>query len=265
MQINGCQYHYEIFPGPPDSETIVFSHGLLWSGKMFSKQVEYLTSHYTCITYDHRGQGQTEITAEGYDIDSLYEDAVALIEKLVGKKPVIFVGLSMGGFIGMRVAARRSDLVSKLILLETSCEPEPAENIPRYKLLNNVVKWFGIYPVVGKVMPIMFGKKFLSEPSRKQDRRFWTEELKKNRPKGTTRAVDGVIHRKGVEHELPNISCPTLVIVGDQDTATVPAKSEKIHSLIKGSSLVVIPGAGHSSSVEEPELVNEAIGKFLGV
>ncbi|MFY7910099.1 MAG: alpha/beta fold hydrolase, partial [Emticicia sp.] len=114
IQLKNANYYYEEYG--LGEETIVFSHGLLWSGHMFHKQVEYFKDRYRVITYDHRGQGKTEITADGYDMDTLYDDAAELIEKLVGK-PVIFAGLSMGGFVGMRLAARRPDLIKKLILL----------------------------------------------------------------------------------------------------------------------------------------------------
>ena len=80
LKINDCNYHYEIHGS--GKETIVLSHGLLWSGKMFYKQVEYFKSKYTIITYDLRGQGQSEVTLNGYDMDSLYDDTVKLLEKL---------------------------------------------------------------------------------------------------------------------------------------------------------------------------------------
>ena len=112
-------------------------------------------------------------------------------------------------------------------------------------------------------MKIMFGQKFLNDAGRKSLRDYWVSELLKNK-RTITRAVVGVTTRKGVEEELANIKCPTLIIVGDQDVATVPDKARFIHSKIPQSKLVIIPGAGHSSSIEEPELVNEAIDGFLG-
>ena len=86
---------------------------------------------------------------------------------------------------------------------------------------------------------------------------------KKKNKKNIVKAVEGVIRRKGIEHELPNIKCPTLVMVGDQDKATVPAKAEFIHQHIPQSILVYIINAGHSSSIEEPEQVNKAMDDFL--
>jgi 3-oxoadipate enol-lactonase len=72
-----------------------------------------------------------------------------------------------------------------------------------------------------------------------------------------------VIERRGVYDELGRISAPTLVMVGDQDVATVPAKAERIHAAIRGSRLAIIPGAGHSASVEEPAFVSAALVEYF--
>lgn len=228
---------------------------------MFHKQVAALRNRYRVITYDHRGQGRSEVTNSGYDMDTLYQDAVGLIEGLqLG--PVHFAGLSMGGFIGMRLAARRPDLLRSLMLLETSAEGEPTENVPKYRTLNTVVKWVGTWAVAKPVMKIMFGQSFLTDPTRAEERRYWTEQLKLNK-RTITRAVDGVIDRQPILAELTNINLPTLVVVGDEDVATKPPKAQRIHEAIAGSQLVVIPRAGHTSSVEEPAAVNQAILTFL--
>ncbi len=260
LQVNDANIHYEdVGRGP---ETIVFSHGLLWSGHMFHNQVAAFKDRYRCVTFDHRGQGQSEVTSAGYDMDTLYRDAAALIEAL-DCVPCHFVGLSMGGFIGLRLAIRRPDLLKSLILLESSAEPEPQENIPRYRLLNFVARWIGLRPVAGRVMPIMFGEKFLNDSSRSDLKREWQERLIANDRLGITRATTGVISRQGVTDHLDKISTPTLIVVGDQDVATVPAKSKQMHERIADSEMVVIPGAGHTSTVEEPAAVNDAVLAFL--
>jgi 3-oxoadipate enol-lactonase len=81
-EINGTGIHYtDTGTGP---ETIVFSHGLLMSGEMFRDQVAAFSGRYRCITFDHRGQGQSEVADLGYDMDTLTEDAAALIRELEG-------------------------------------------------------------------------------------------------------------------------------------------------------------------------------------
>lgn len=258
MRVNGAKIYYE--EQGSGSETIVFAHGLLWSGEMFANQVCAFQDRYRCITFDFRGQGRSEVTADGYDMDTLTEDAAALIENL-GCAPCHFLGLSMGGFVGLRLALRYDFLLKSLMLLETSADPEPSQK--KYRLLNFIARWFGLRPVASRVMPIMFGEKFLNDPARTEERAIWQQRLIENHRIGITRATEGVIYREGVYELLDQIKTPTLIVVGDQDVATVPAKSKRMHEHIPGSQLVIIPGAGHTSTVEEPEAVNAALRAFL--
>ncbi len=257
ITVNGVKLYYEV--AGEGEETMLFSHGLLMNAHMFHKQIAFFKSRYRCVAYDHRGQGQSEVTATGYDMDTLTNDAVALIKALnLGACHV--VGLSMGGFVAMRLAARQPKLVKSVILMETSADIEP--NAFKYRLLSLVFKYFGAAPISRRIMHIMFGQKFLKDPQRKAERQEWRQMIINN-PPTIVRAVHGVIERPSILAELKNIAAPTLVMVGDQDLATIPAKAEQIHSLVPNSKLVIISGAGHSASIEEPEKVNLAIDEFL--
>jgi 3-oxoadipate enol-lactonase len=260
IEINGTSLFYsDVGEG---AHTIVFSHGLLMSSDMFKAQIDRLSDRYRCIAYDHRGQGKSAVSDGGYDMDTVTDDAAALVTKL-GAAPCHFAGLSMGGFVGIRLAARRPELIRSLILLDSSADPEPAVNVPKYNRLNFVARWFGLGVVVRKVMPIMFGKTFLSDPLRNAERSEWRRRIAGNHRIGITRAVKGVVDRKGVYDELSTIRCPTLVAVGDEDVATVGAKSERMAGAIKGAVLKIIPGAGHSSTIEQSDTVSGLIEEFL--
>lgn len=261
IRVNGAELYYE--EQGTGSETIFFSHGLLWSCRMFDDQIAMLKDRYRCIAFDHRGQGQSEVTRGGYDMETLSEDAAALIEAL-GGAPCHFLGLSMGGFVGLRLAARRPELLKSLMLLETSAGPEPRENRAKYQQLNFIARWVSLGIVSKQVMKVMFGQKFLNDPARAKLRREWQQRLVHNHRKGITRATTGVITRQDVYEELEKIRVPTLILVGDQDVATPLPNAQRLHEGIAGSQLVIIPGAGHTSTVEEPAAVNAAISHFLG-
>jgi len=261
IHVNGAALYYEEHGTGP--QTIVFAHGLLWSCRMFDAQVALLKERYRCIAFDFRGQGHSEVTRSGYDMEALYEDAVALIEQL-GCAPCHFLGLSMGGFIGLRLAARHPELLRSLILLETSADPEPSENVSKYRQLTFVARWFGLGLVVDRVMLVMFGRTFLTDPGRAGERREWRHRMRGNHRLGITRATTGVITRRGIESEIDRIRVPTLILVGDEDVAVPPVHSQRLHERIAGSRLEIIPRAGHTSTVEEPSAVNGAITNFLG-
>lgn len=260
LTVNGVALYYEDTGG--SHPAIVFSHGLLMSSRMFAAQIAVLKDRYRCIAYDHRGQGRSgDPGGDRHDMDTCYADAVALIEAL-NAAPCHFVGLSMGGFVGMRLAARRPDLLASLTLLETSADSEPAENMPRYRALSWVARTFGMRVVVGRVMPILFGKTFMADPAMTDVRASWRREIA-SRPRGIVRAVRGVIDRDGVADEIRSVRVPTLVVVGDEDTATPPPKAQRIHERIAGSRLATVANAGHSSPVEKPAAVTQLLSEFL--
>ena len=259
LRVNGVDLYYESTGTGP--ETVVLSHGLLLSGDMFREQVRHLAPRYRVVVFDHRGQGRSEVAATGYDMDTLAADAAALVEAL-GAAPCHFVGVSMGGFVAMRLAARRPELLRSCVLMETSADPEAPENVPRYRMLNWAVRLLGARAVADKVMPIMFGKSFLADPARAELRAEWRGRFRALR-RSIHRSVTGVIERSGVYQELQGISVPTLVLVGEEDVATPPPRAERIQAAIRGSRLVRIPRAGHSSTIENPQAVNAALAGFL--
>ncbi len=100
IRVNGVELYYESTGSGP--QTVVFSHGLLMSADMFREQVRFLSPRYRVVAYDHRGQGRSDLTARAHDMDTLAADADALIEAL-GLAPCHFAGLSMGGFVALRL------------------------------------------------------------------------------------------------------------------------------------------------------------------
>jgi pimeloyl-ACP methyl ester carboxylesterase len=260
IQVNGARLYYE--QHGQGVETVVFGHGLMWTGRMFQEQVRVLQKRYRCITFDFRGQGRSEVTSGGYEMDQLTEDAAELIRTL-DCSPCHFVGLSMGGYVGLRLAIRRPELLRSLALLNTSADAEPQQKMASYRRLAFVTRWFGLRLVAHRVIPIMFGPRFIRDPERADFRRKLRAELLRIDRCGVTRALRGVVSRSGVQDQLDRIRIPALVIVGEHDRATPPDVGERIHQGIAASRLVVIPGAGHTSTIEEPEAVSDALTDFL--
>ncbi|MGE4070353.1 MAG: alpha/beta fold hydrolase [Lysobacterales bacterium] len=241
--------------------TVVFSHGLLLDHHMFEPQRLALSEQYRVIAYDHRGQGESAPAAGGYDMDSLTEDAVDLIRG-TQSVPCHFVGLSMGGFVGMRLAARYPELVRSLTLLNTSASPETLLARIRFRAMQAVTSLFGPGPLINQVLPVMFGHSFRNDPERRPQLERWMHHVQ-SLPRRIVGPVGGVIGRAGVVDELKFIRCPTLVLTGDEDQTTLPAEAERIAAQIAGSKLVRLAGCGHTSTIEAPDAVTAAIRQFL--
>lgn len=262
IKVNGVELFYK--ESGSGQETIVFSHGLLMDHTMFEAQRAAFEGRYRVIAYDHRGQGQSADPGSGYDMDTVAADAAALIEAL-NAAPCHFAGLSMGGFVGMRLAARRPELIRTLTLMNTGARKEAAASRLRYGLLAQLVKIVGTGPFTGIAVQELFGNttRGSTDPAKQKMLKEWTAKLR-SRPKSAARAVMGVMNRpEFTAQELAAIHCPTLIITGEDDTPQPPGNAEKLKAVIRNSRLVRIPGCGHSSSLEAPQEVIAAMQQLI--
>lgn len=265
MNVNGVTIAYGDTGAPagrPDAHTIVFGHGLLFSGWMFHAQVAALSDRYRCVTLDWRGQGETPATKDGYDMDTLTADAVGVITAL-GVGPVHYVGLSMGGFVGQRLGARHGELLRSLTLLDTSPDPEEPAAARQDKILGLAYRVIGMKPLLGQVKPIMFGPTFLAEPGSKAIIDEWIARLGRCGRAGVRQAVLGVANRDPIYDEIDRIAVPTLVVVGADDKPTPPDKAKRIAERVPGARLEIVASSGHSSTLEQPEALTTLIEGFL--
>jgi pimeloyl-ACP methyl ester carboxylesterase len=234
----------------------------LFGGWMFRRQIDALRDDYRCIAIDWRGQGKSPRARAGYDMDTLSHDAVGLIDSL-GTAPVHWVGLSMGGFVGMRIAARRPSSIRSLVLLNTSADREPLRSAVQDLLLAQLYRWAGIAPLQRQVENILFGAAFRNAPDGRRVIDEWAMKLAENDRRGMAEAVIGVLTRKAVSHELCRITAPTLVIAGEQDKAIPVLRGRRIAQAIAGARFELVPLAGHSSTLEQPAIVTALIRNFL--
>jgi 3-oxoadipate enol-lactonase len=259
IALNGASIDYQLCGDGP--ETVVLAHGLLLSQRIFADQLEALSRWYRCLAFDFRGHGQSSVPRTGYDLEQLEADTVGLIQALKAA-PCHFVGLSLGGIIGLRLAIRRPELLRSLVVLSATPDAEAPANKKRYRLLALVALIFGLRVVVDQLMPVMFGRSFLSDPNRVELKRRWRQNLAANRRLGAARAVAAFLKRGAVYDQLGSIALPTLIGVGEEDTAAAKGEARRICSRIEGSRLVEIPRAGHVVTIEGPDAVNGMLADF---
>jgi 3-oxoadipate enol-lactonase len=260
IQANGVNLFYKESGSGP--ETIVFSHGLLMDHEMFEPQRAAFEKQYRVIAYDHRAQGQSEDPGQGYDMETLADDAAALITAL-NAAPCHFAGLSMGGFVGMRLGARHPVLIRTLTLMNTTATREKLPNRIKYGFLAQMVKIFSPAPFTPIAVRELFGSTTRNSPSRRPMLEDWTAKLMA-RPRNIASSLLAVMNRREfTAEELALIQCPTLIITGADDTAQPPRNSETMAANIRGAKSVCLPGAGHSSSLEAPDAVTAAMRTLL--
>jgi 3-oxoadipate enol-lactonase len=270
--VNGVNLFYKESGSGPD--TIVFSHGLLMDYSMFEPQRAVFEKQYRVIAYDHRAQGLSDDPGYGapgghspdrqygYDMDTLADDAAALI-KALHAAPCHFAGLSMGGFVGMRLAAHHPELIRTLTLMNTTATKEKAVNRMKYVMLAQFVKLFSPAPFTSIAVKELFGQTTRKSAERRPMLEKWTGKLRA-RPRNIARSLLAVMNRREFRaDELAAIRCPTLIITGEDDTAQPPRNSDTMVAGIRGARKVSIPGAGHSSCLETPEAVTAAMQELF--
>ena len=242
---------------------ICFSHGLLFRKEMYEAQIAALSGDYRCVAWDHRGQGDSgDVPGRVATIEACTDDAIALIESL-DEPAVHFVGLSMGGFVGMRIAARRPELLASLTLLSTAADPEPKQNHGKYRRLNLAARLFGITGwLANQVEPILYGRTFLEDPDRADVRERWRARLRAN-GRRVYKPVNGVIERADCWDEARSIAMPVQQIHGLEDVAIHIDRAERTAQAIAGCTFHALAGAGHSCTIEAPELVTSLIRTFV--
>jgi 3-oxoadipate enol-lactonase len=189
---------------------------------------------------------------------------LAVIREL-GLAPLHLAGLSMGGFAGLRIAARHPGLLKSLTLLNTSASAHTPGKVLSHLVLTAVGRVAGVsLPlVVSRVEAEMYGAPFLSDPANDAQRQQWRQRWAQADRAALAKTMLGIAFRPGVRDELADIKIPVLIIAGGADVSLPPAQSRLIHSLIPRSRLVDLPGVGHSSPVEDPAGVTKALSEFL--
>lgn len=261
LDINGCTYFYEdVGDGP---ETIVFGHGFLMTHRMWEHQVAAFRDRYRCIMFDWRGQGWSEVTDDGYSVKALTEDLLRLIDALdVG--PFHYVGLSMGGFVGFRLLLRNPDDLLSAALLATQGGAEETSSWFRYRAMLMIARYIGYVPVIDRAMPLLFGPAFLNDPAHEKEVERWKGIIMSNDRVGVYRAGHGIFDgRPSLLPQLGAIQTPTLLLAGADDVSIPVEKTRLAHERLPNAELLVVPAAGHSSPVERPEAVTQALARFI--
>lgn len=244
-------------------ETVVLSHSYLADHRHFAAQIDALAQRYRVIAYDHRGHGASDTPGDGYSMQRITDDGIDLIESL-GAGPVHWVGLSTGGFVGMRIALQRPELLKRLVLMDTSAGAEPTLARVKYAGMLAIFARFGMRPVLGGTMKAMFGGHFLRDAARATERDLWAARFAANDVPAIIGFGRAIFARDHLLPQVHRIEHPTLVVVGEDDRATVPARARELAAAIPDARLEIIPRAGHLCTVEEPDAVTEVITRFLG-
>ncbi|MFC2967744.1 alpha/beta fold hydrolase [Acidimangrovimonas pyrenivorans] len=260
MHVNGAALFVEEFGA--GEEVVLFTHALFFSGRMYERQIQRLADRYRCITIDWRGMGRSGKPLGGYDVDNLCHDVIGVADAL-GIDRFHWVGMSVGGVVGIRLAAQMPARFKSLAIGGASAEAEPIEKVMKYE--NLLLDGYAVDPasVVDGLMPILYGEPFRTDPARADDVARERARIIDNDGPAVARASAPILRRVDIRHMLPHVACPTYVFVGELDGANPPAKSRIIAEGIRDSKLEIFDGLGHQPNAEAPELLADRLRAHL--
>ncbi len=257
LQRGGAEIYYEISgDGPP----ILLGHSLLCDGRMWEGVVPLLAEHYRVINVDFRGHRNSTAPGE-FTFDDLADDWLAILDELDIQRAVL-CGLSMGGMTAFCFSLKYPERVAGIIGIDTNGDAETLVNRLKYTAMNAIYSRFGLVDALrGTTNKLMFGATTIAErPDLVQ--RFVDRVEGHDRPQ-LARAIRGVFSRPSFLADLHTLTCPVLLLVGEEDLATPLKWSQRLRRAIPGSMLRIIPRAGHLSAMEQPEEVAELALDFL--
>ena len=244
--------HYMV-EGDKDGELVVLSGSLGSDLRMWDPQVGALTAAgYRVLRYDHRGHGQSPAPAGPYTLADLSADAIELLDR-VGAPRAHFVGLSLGGMVGMWLAQHAGPRLRSLTLCCTSAELRPASG---WADRAAAVRQRGMRALSTAVVERWFTPPWRA--GRPQRVRYYEAMVAATPAEGYAACCEA-IQTMDIASGLSDISTPTLVIAGADDPATPPDHGRRIATAIPSGRLEIVSPAAHLANVECSLKVNALI------
>jgi 3-oxoadipate enol-lactonase len=263
VRIDGTNFHYRL-DGPEDRPLVVLSHALAVDHSMWGYQLPLLTRHYRVLSYDMRGHGRTDATGEdlvrGYTMEQLADDVVNLVAKL-GHGRFSYVGLSIGGMIGQRLALRHGKMIHRLALCCTGTGKASPEQEKMWEDRLAAVSQDGTASQVDGTLARWFSAEFMQ---RAPNVKGWIADLIRATPAAGYVGAGHAIRRMDTRaEELGTLRIPTLVVAGEKDPGATVEAAETLRGRIQGAQLAVIKGGYHLCNIEKAHDFNEALLGFL--
>jgi 3-oxoadipate enol-lactonase len=243
---------------------VLFVHGFPLNAGMWRPQLEHVPHGWRFIAPDLRGFGGTRAREQSgsgrVSMDDYAADLADFMDSLQLEDAVI-VGLSMGGYVAFALYRQAPARFNGLVLADTRPQADtPAGREGRTRMRDQLARG-GPPAVADEMLPKLLSPRASSgDPALVARVRQMMEGAE---PDAIDAAIGAMMDRPDSTPDLPRIACATLVLVGELDEITPVADSQATQRAIPRSTLTVVPGAGHLSNLERPEVFNKAIGDFL--
>jgi 3-oxoadipate enol-lactonase len=240
---------------------LLLIHGYPFNHEMWHPQIEAFSTSARIIAPDLRGHGGSPPSNGPSTMDLLADDCAKVLETLGVDEPVTVCGLSMGGYVAFALYRRYPSLVAGLILAATRAKADSPEIKVKRDESAALAEENGVQAVTANMLPIIMSPKTYSTNPELVDR---VEQIMvQTSLQGMVSALMGMKVRPDSTPMLDAISVPTLIIHGSDDQIIPLSEAEAMHASIKDSQFEIIADAGHLPNLEQAELFNQSVKRFL--
>jgi 3-oxoadipate enol-lactonase len=246
-------------PNPTDSPAIVLLHGLGSNSSSWQLQTDALIiNHYRPIILDLPGFGNSPCLAKDWSIPGMANWVYRLMTHL-GINQYSVAGISMGGTIALQFALDYPKLIDKLILVNTFAKLRPV----------GIMGWFYFFQRAVLILnqsvdtqAEYVARRIFPGSEQAEMRRILVEQIVGANPQVYKKAMKS-LGLFNVENKLSRITASTLIVTGMEDTTVPRVNQDRMARQIAGSRQEYIPKAGHAVIVDQPDLFNRILLKFL--
>jgi len=217
-----------------------------------------LKNDFTCVSYDLRGHGESPVPPTPYKLDELVEDLEALRCKL-GHAQIHVIGHSLGGMIGPAYAREFPGRVLSVGLLSTAAG-RTEEDRAKLQAVGEAMESKGIEPVLSAFVERWYTDEFIDKHPDKVEARL---QQVKETPEEVFLSVFWIYARTEMAPWLHEISCPCLVLTGENDGGCNPRLNRFIAGELSNAKLVILERLKHAILIEDPEAVLSQLKPFL--
>lgn len=246
---------------------LLLVHGFGGAKEDFADHVDALARDHRVVIFDHRGHGESDAPDDpaAYSLDRLATDTLAVADA-VGAPSFRLLGHSLGGMVARRVVLGRPERVDALVLMDTSPGPVPGmdgeliEMAATLALDEGMDELKRVLDAFGPLGTPAYERVLAERPGYQA---FNDHKWSTLSPVMWATLVREIRDQPDQLGRLSGVACPSLVIVGDEDSPFLGV-SRRVAETIPGARLVVVPDAGHSPQFENPSAWLRAMTDFLG-
>lgn len=239
---------------------IVLVHGFALDQRMWQYQIEEFSKSHTVIAVDVPGCGKSPLSRNA-SIADLAEEIYSAIEPHINGQPAVYMGLSMGGYIGWEMLSRYRSAFRAAVMCDTRAAADMPTTVEGRRQMAKKALLEGATSVLAPMIP-----------------RLLSDETQASQPdlvelmQTMMFAVDSqTIHdhqiamaqRRDFTAALSDFTLPVLLICGTEDILTPPKEMKRLAEKLPHAVYLEIEKAGHMAPLEQPIIVNKHIHEFL--